>query len=190
MEMPKPSEDDKEYFRSILPGDPDVEVKPMFGNLGAFVHGNMFAGLFGSSVGVKLAGPDAAELAAVEGAGPFGPAERPMGGYLSLPSGMDPDLAARWVDAHTPAAWTNAALGEFERQTHKWAVFPAGTEGYGKAEVTVGGVDTDELSAKTMESRKVPGLFCIGEVVDVTGHLGGFNFQWAWASGACAGRAL
>ena len=98
MEMPKPSEDDKEYFRSILPGDPEVEVKPMFGNLGAFVHGNMFAGLFGSSVGVKLAGPDAAELAAVEGAGPFGPAERPMGGYLSLPSGMDPDLAARWVD--------------------------------------------------------------------------------------------
>ena len=67
---------------------------------------------------------------------------------------------------------------------------PAGTEGYGKAEVTVGGVDTDELSAKTMESRKVPGLFFIGEVVDVTGHLGGFNFQWAWASGASAGRAL
>jgi TfoX/Sxy family transcriptional regulator of competence genes len=98
MEMPKPSEDDKEFFRSILPGDPEVEVKPMFGNLGAFVHGNMFAGLFGSSVGVKLAGPDAAELAAVEGAGPFGPAERPMGGYVSLPSGMDPDLAARWVE--------------------------------------------------------------------------------------------
>ena len=98
MQMPKPSEDDKEFFRSILPGDPEVEVKPMFGNLGAFVHGNMFAGLFGSSVGVKLAGPDAAELAAVEGAGPFGPAERPMGGYLSLPSGMDPDLAARWVE--------------------------------------------------------------------------------------------
>ena len=88
MQMPKPSEDDKAFFRSILPGDPEVEVKPMFGNLGAFVHGNMFAGLFGSSVGVKLAGPDAAELAAVEGAGP----------YLSLPSGMDPDLAARWVE--------------------------------------------------------------------------------------------
>ncbi len=67
---------------------------------------------------------------------------------------------------------------------------PAGTEGYEKAEVTCGGVDTDELSAKTMESRKVPGLFFIGEVVDVTGHLGGFNFQWAWASGAAAGRAL
>ena len=61
---------------------------------------------------------------------------------------------------------------------------------FGKAEVTAGGVDTDELSAKTMESRKVPGLFFIGEVVDVTGHLGGFNFQWAWASGACAGRTV
>ena len=91
MQMPKPSEDDKEFFRSILPGDPEVEVKPMFGNLGAFVHGNMFAGLFGSAVGVRLAEPDAAVLSAVDGAGPFGPAERPMGGYLSLPSGMDPE---------------------------------------------------------------------------------------------------
>src|SRR5919108_5301885 len=97
MEIPKPSEADKEYFRSLLPEDPEVEVKPMFGNLGAFVHGNMFAGLFGPSVGVKLAGPDAAELSAADGAGPFGPAERPMGGYLSLPAGMDPDLAAQWV---------------------------------------------------------------------------------------------
>ena len=67
---------------------------------------------------------------------------------------------------------------------------PAGTKGYEKAEVTAGGVDTNELSAKTMESRKVPGLFFVGEVVDVTGHLGGFNFQWAWAPGAAAGRAL
>jgi hypothetical protein len=73
---------------------------------------------------------------------------------------------------------------------HQWTVFPAGTEGFAKAEVTAGGVGTNELSAKTMETRKVPGLFFIGEVVDVTGHLGGFNFQWAWASGACAGRAL
>src|SRR5438477_7436406 len=69
----------------------------------------------------------------------------------------------------------------------KWVLLPEGTEGYEKAEVTVGGVDTDELSSKTMESRKVPGLFFIGEVVDVTGHLGGHNFQWAWASGASAG---
>jgi predicted Rossmann fold flavoprotein len=99
-------------------------------------------------------------------------------------------LANRWIETHTPGAWTNAALHDVERQIHEWAVIPAGTEGYAKAEVTVGGVDTDELSAKTMESRKVPGLFFIGEVVDVTGHLGGFNFQWAWASGASAGRAL
>jgi len=99
-------------------------------------------------------------------------------------------LANRWLDLHPPAAWTNSALAELERLAHEWVVIPAGTDGYAKAEVTAGGVDTDELSAKTMESRKVPGLFFIGEVVDVTGHLGGFNFQWAWASGACAGRAL
>lgn len=99
-------------------------------------------------------------------------------------------LASQWLESHTPTSWTNASLRDFERQIHDWQVFPAGTEGYDKAEVTVGGVDTDELSAKTMESRKVPGLYFIGEVVDVTGQLGGFNFQWAWASGACAGRAI
>ncbi len=99
-------------------------------------------------------------------------------------------FANRWLDLHPPAAWTNSRLAELERLAHEWLVIPAGTEGFEKAEVTAGGVDTDELSAKTMESRKVPGLFFIGEVVDVTGHLGGFNFQWAWASGACAGRSL
>jgi hypothetical protein len=77
-----------------------------------------------------------------------------------------------------------------EKLIHAWPVLPAGTEGFEKAEVTAGGVDTDELSAKSMESRKIRGLYFIGEVVDVTGHLGGFNFQWAWASGAAAGRAL
>jgi predicted Rossmann fold flavoprotein len=99
-------------------------------------------------------------------------------------------LAKRWLELHPPGAWTNSALLEWENQLHKWEVHPAGTEGYAKAEVTVAGVDTNELSATTMESRKVPGLFLIGEVVDVTGQLGGFNFQWAWASGASAGRAL
>ncbi len=99
-------------------------------------------------------------------------------------------LANRWLDSHPPAGWTNSGLAELERALHNWMVTPARTEGFSKAEVTAGGVDTDELSAKTMESRKVPGLFFIGEVVDVTGHLGGFNFQWAWASGACAGRAI
>jgi predicted Rossmann fold flavoprotein len=99
-------------------------------------------------------------------------------------------LADRWLDAHTPTSWTNPALAEVEKQMHAWSITPTGTEGYKKAEVTAGGVDTNELSAKTMETSKVPGLFFIGEVVDVTGHLGGFNFQWAWASGAAAGRAL
>ena len=70
----------------------------------------------------------------------------------------------------------------------RWTLTPSGTEGYTKAEVTVGGVDTNELSSKTMEVRSVPGLYFIGEVVDVTGHLGGFNFQWAWASGFVAGQ--
>jgi len=99
-------------------------------------------------------------------------------------------LADRWLDLHPPSAWTNHGLAELERQLHHWTIVPEGTEGYEKAEVTAGGVDTDELSAKTMESRKVPGLYFIGEVVDVTGHLGGFNFQWAWASGFCAGKAV
>jgi predicted Rossmann fold flavoprotein len=73
---------------------------------------------------------------------------------------------------------------------HQWRVEPGGTEGYAKAEVTAGGVHPDELSSKTMESRKVPGLYFIGEVVDVTGHLGGYNFQWAWSSGWAAGQAV
>ena len=99
-------------------------------------------------------------------------------------------LADRWIEQHAPERWTNPALEELERTAHHWSVTPSGTEGYDKAEVTAGGVDTDELSAKTMESGKVPGLYFIGEVVDVTGHLGGFNFQWAWASGFCAGQAI
>ena len=99
-------------------------------------------------------------------------------------------LAERWLESYPPKAWTNAALDAFEQKLHAWEIRPAGTEGYEKAEVTAGGVDTEELSSKTMESHKVRGLFFIGEVVDVTGHLGGFNFQWAWASGAAAGRAL
>jgi len=99
-------------------------------------------------------------------------------------------FADRWLEANAPANWTNDSLEQLERGVHEWILRPAGTEGYEKAEVTAGGVDTNELSSKTMETKKVPGLFFIGEVVDVTGHLGGFNFQWAWASGAAAGRAL
>jgi predicted Rossmann fold flavoprotein len=99
-------------------------------------------------------------------------------------------LAERWLDLFPPAGWSNHALDELEYRAHHWQIVPAGTEGYAKAEVTAGGVDTNELSARTMESRKVPGLYFIGEVVDVTGQLGGFNFQWAWASGYCAGQAV
>ncbi|MGH9528307.1 MAG: NAD(P)/FAD-dependent oxidoreductase [Terriglobales bacterium] len=99
-------------------------------------------------------------------------------------------LELNWLNENSSSQWTNQSLEELERRIHRWTLVPAGTEGYQKAEVTAGGIDTDELSAQTMESRKVPGLFFIGEVVDVTGHLGGHNFQWAWASGAASGRAL
>ena len=85
-------------------------------------------------------------------------------------------------------SYSNEELSSIAAQLHHWTIEPKGTEGYGKAEVTCGGIDTDELSSKTMEARKVPGLFIIGEVVDVTGHLGGYNFQWAWASGWVAGQ--
>lgn len=84
--------------------------------------------------------------------------------------------------------YADAELREIGRRLNNWEIIPAGTEGYGTAEVTVGGVGTDELSSKTMESRKVPGLYFIGEVVDVTGRLGGYNLQWAWSSGYAAGQ--
>jgi len=106
--------------------------------------------------------------------------------YAALPQ----RLADRWLRLHPPTAWTNTALDQMEAAPHRWSITPAGDEGYEKAEVTLGGVDTNELSAQTMESKKIPGLFFIGEVVDVTGQLGGHNFQWAWASAAAAGRAL
>lgn len=99
-------------------------------------------------------------------------------------------LAERVLAVADPRSWTNAGLDELEGRLHAWSFFPTGTEGYAKAEVTAGGVDTHALSAQTMECRATPGLYFVGEVVDVTGWLGGFNFQWAWASGAAAGRAL
>jgi len=103
-------------------------------------------------------------------------------------------LADRWCELHAAvkpvANWSDREISAFAATLHHWDFRPGGTEGYEKAEVTGGGVDTAELSSQTMESRKVPGLYFIGEVVDVTGHLGGYNFQWAWASGAAAGRAI
>jgi hypothetical protein len=85
--------------------------------------------------------------------------------------------------------WANAALEELEQRLRRWELKPVGTEGFEKAEVTSGGVDTAGLQARTMEARAMPGLFFVGEVVDVTGWLGGFNFQWAWASGVAAGKS-
>ncbi len=99
-------------------------------------------------------------------------------------------LAERWLELHRFTRFTNPAIEEAEHQLHHFTFVPAGSEGFAKAEVTAGGVDTRELSAKTMESAKVPGLYFIGEVVDVTGHLGGYNFQWAWASAVSAGLAV
>lgn len=99
-------------------------------------------------------------------------------------------LAEHLALVAAPLGWSNAALEECERNLHKFPLHPAGTEGYAKAEVTAGGVDTAGLQARTMEARAAPGLFFIGEVVDVTGHLGGFNFQWAWASAVAAGKAV
>ena len=94
-------------------------------------------------------------------------------------------LAERWMDVYTGPL----TAAELNRALHNWRLTPSGNEGFAKAEVTAGGIHPDELSSKTMESRKVSGLFFIGEVVDVTGHLGGYNFQWAWASGYVAGQA-
>lgn len=99
MEIPKPSAADKDYFRAIVPDDPRVEVKPMFGNFAAFVNGNMFMGLFGPTVGLRLAEADRAELGAIEGAAPFGPEDRPMKQYVAMPIAWrnDPDSTADWV---------------------------------------------------------------------------------------------
>jgi len=101
-------------------------------------------------------------------------------------------LAERWFEvigeSKALAAISDREIARIAEALHCWRMSPAGTEGYEKAEVTAGGVDTGELSSQTMEARRVPGLYFIGEVVDVTGQLGGFNFQWAWASGFAAGQ--
>jgi len=97
-----------------------------------------------------------------------------------------------WCELYAPSRplcqYTERELKDIAYQVHHWTIRPEGTEGYGNAEVTAGGVDTEELSSKTMETKKVPGLYFTGEVVDVTGQLGGYNLQWAWASGFVAGQ--
>jgi TfoX/Sxy family transcriptional regulator of competence genes len=104
MQIPKPTDEVKAFFRSVVPDSAGVEIRPMFGNLGAFVNGNMFAGLFGPAIGIRLLDPDTvAELQAFEGTAPFGPAERPMGGYIALP--------AEWMSAPARVTeWMRVAL--------------------------------------------------------------------------------
>jgi predicted Rossmann fold flavoprotein len=94
-----------------------------------------------------------------------------------------PDAPARLADL------PDRTLRDIAARLNAWQLTPNGTEGFAKAEVTVGGIDTRDLSSRTLQASAVPGLFVIGEAVDVTGWLGGYNFQWAWASGWCAGQA-
>ncbi|MCW9057045.1 MAG: NAD(P)/FAD-dependent oxidoreductase [Gammaproteobacteria bacterium] len=107
-----------------------------------------------------------------------------------MPKRLAQTLCQLWnVDAPVNQLSDKVLSTLVEKLTH-WQIKPSGTEGYRTAEVTLGGVDTDELSSKTMEARKLPGLYFIGEVVDVTGQLGGYNFQWAWSSGWAAGQSV
>jgi predicted Rossmann fold flavoprotein len=110
--------------------------------------------------------------------------------YSALRAVLPTRMAERWIRLRSNAGagdWTNAGIARLEQELHTWTLRPDGTEGFAKAEVTVGGVDTNELDARTMQSKRVSGLYFIGEVVDVTGWLGGYNFQWAWASAVAAG---
>lgn len=133
MQMPKPSEDDRAAFRALVPDDPRVAVRPMFGNLAAFVNGNMFLGLFGAAVGVRLAAPERAALLEVTGSGPFGPAERPMGDYVALPPSWRTE--AGWnADA---ARWAGAALAHVAALPPKAPRAVAGKPGRPGTSVTV-----------------------------------------------------
>jgi predicted Rossmann fold flavoprotein len=121
--------------------------------------------------------------------------EKPRATLRSMLSSALPDRLAETLNDRLPSAGnladtTDAALEAAERQLRGWRFHPSGTEGFAKAEVTIGGISTAALSSQTMEARAVPGLYVIGEAVDVTGWLGGYNFQWAWASGWAAGQAL
>jgi predicted flavoprotein YhiN len=120
------------------------------------------------------------------------------GSRMLLDNFLTQCLPKRFAEVWCKQFSENKPLNQFSEKTltiianklHNWTIIPTGTLGYSKAEVTCGGVDTQALSSKTMQANAVPGLFFIGEVVDVTGHLGGYNFQWAWASGFAAGQAV
>jgi len=111
-------------------------------------------------------------------------------GYGQVVAGHEQSRTQRLATVDFITQVFRTTLAVLATQLSDWSLTPSGTEGYRKAEVTLGGVNTDGLSSKTMASKTTPGLFFIGEVVDVTGHLGGFNFQWAWASGYAAGQAV
>ena len=107
-----------------------------------------------------------------------------------LPARLAQALAEVGLPPGPIANIPDRALAAFAERLKRWEVCPTGSEGWAKAEVTLGGIDTRDLSSRTMEARDVPGLYAIGEAVDVTGWLGGYNFQWAWSSGWCAGQAV
>jgi len=121
---------------------------------------------------------------------------------LTRPNAALRSVLGEWLPHRLAQAWAarfgdgvvgqmrDRALSDVGAALKAWRLTPAGSEGYAKAEVTLGGVDTAELSQRTMEAKSVPGLFVVGEAVDVTGWLGGYNFQWAWSSGWCAGQAV
>ena len=124
-------------------------------------------------------------------------AQRAEAGRKALTTALARHLPARLVEYLAPdlptgnlADQSDAALSDLAARLHHWQLTPAGSEGYRTAEVTLGGIDTDALNARTMEAKSLPGLFAIGEAVDVTGWLGGYNFQWAWSSGWAAGQAI
>jgi predicted Rossmann fold flavoprotein len=146
------------------------------------------SGISADVIARAVSGPPFREKMLITHRGLSGPAILQISSYwkpgetIQLDLQPNPDISLPKRLAHRWAEW-NAP-----ETLHEWTIKPNGTEGYAKAEVTGGGVDTNELSSKTFEAKKVPRLYFIGEVVDVTGHLGGYNFQWAWSSGYCAGQ--
>jgi predicted Rossmann fold flavoprotein len=143
----------------------------------------------GEEVGIDFVpGADAGWLVAAKRARPKAELRRVL--EEALPSRLAEVLAERLGTAGDIGNMPDKALVAAESRLSDWRFLPDGSEGFAKAEVTAGGIDTRGLSSKTMEAVKVPGLYAIGEAVDVTGWLGGYNFQWAWASGVAAGQAI
>ncbi|MEL7216069.1 MAG: aminoacetone oxidase family FAD-binding enzyme, partial [Pseudomonadota bacterium] len=144
----------------------------------------------GDSVALDLL-PGRDGLAALQSARKAAPRKTPTSALAELlPAKLAAHLAPNLGLKGNMADQSDKALGGAAEHLHAWHLTPSGSEGYRTAEVTLGGVNTDGIDAKSMESKHQPGLFFIGEVVDVTGWLGGYNFQWAWSSGVAAGKAI